>query len=247
MNRDCNCEADEEKQKTVQDLLVEYGGYPLDLDRLSDYDRAALAFFTNPDTLLRSRMHITTSLDVTAAHSAFVDLERPGDTFTGRLTWGLLAAMKRHPYASWRYVQGAWYAFDDLPLFFPVATGVPGYRLDSITLEHVAAEDWNTFSRKYRSALDRSRSCCWSMQFGDQLRWSVSHFIGNLPGIQFTCFVMPETGIETTRPIFYFGHRYEEQGRLYVPFTAQFHHATLDPVLLGELLSDFQEILVQKS
>jgi chloramphenicol O-acetyltransferase len=52
-----------------------------------------------------------------------------------------------------------------------------------------------------------------------------------------------ESGIETTRPIFYFGHRYEDRGNLFVPFTVQFHHATFDPVLLEKFIADFQELL----
>ncbi len=228
----------------VRDLLYQYAGRALDLRSISDYDRASMAYFTDPKAVRKPRLNITFPLDVTGAHRAFKDMEKPGDTFTGYLTWGLLAAMRRRSHLSWRHIEGVWYAFEDLPLFIPVATGIPGRRLTSVILKHVAAADWRDFSHRYRSAVEESRSS-WSNPFVDQLHWSVYHFIGNLPGIQFTSFTLHESGFETARPLFYLGQRYEEKGKLLVPFAVQFHHATLDPILLGELIADFQEMLTQ--
>jgi chloramphenicol O-acetyltransferase len=230
------------KQKMVQDLLFEYSGQELDLDRLSDYDRASMTYFTDPEVVRQPRLHVTISLDVTRAHHAFIDLARPGDTFTGYLTWGLLATIRLHPYLSWRYIQGVWYSFDDLPLFIPIATGISGNRLASVLLEHIGVTDWEGFSHRYKSAIEKSR-CSWSNPFVDQLHWSVYHFIGNLPGIQFTSLTVHESGFETARPIFYLGHRYEDRGNLFVPFTVQFNHATFDPVLLEKFIADFHELL----
>lgn len=230
-----------EKSKIVQDLLSEYSGQVLDLNRLSDYDRASMTYFTDHKIVRQPRLHITISLDVTRAHLAFVDRAKPGDTFTGYLTWALLATIHRHSYLSWRYIHGVWYAFDDLPLFIPVATGIPGNRLASVLLKHITATDWESFSHRYKLATEQSR--CWSNPFGDQLHWSVYHFIGNLPGIQFTSLMIHESWIETARPMFYFGQRYENGGNLFVPFTVQFHHATFDPVLLEKFITDFQELL----
>jgi chloramphenicol O-acetyltransferase type A len=233
---------DKKKSKMIQDLRLEYSGQVLDLNRLSDYDRASMTYFTDPKVCRQPRLHITISLNVTRAHIAFVDRAKPGDTFTDYLTWALLATIHRHSYLSWRHIHGVWYAFDDLPLFIPVATGMPGNRLDSVLLKNIAATNWESFSLRYKSAIEQSRRC-WSNPFEDQLHWSVYHFIGNLPGIQFTSLMIHESGIETARPIFYFGHRYEDRGNLFVPFTVQFHHATFDPVLLEKFIADFQELL----
>ena len=227
-----------------QDILLEYNGYLLDLNELSDYDRVSMIYFTDPKLVRQPRLHITVSLDVTRAHRTFIDRAMPGDTFTGYLTWGLLAAISRHPYLSWRYIQGMWYAFEDLPLFIPVATGMPGNRLASVLLKHIVATDWESFSHRYKLAIEQSR-CSWSNPFGDQLHWSIYHFIGNLPRIQFTSLMIHESGIEAARPLFYFGHRYEDKDHLFVPFTVQFHHATFDPVLLEEFIEDFHKLIAK--
>lgn len=231
-----------EEPKAVKDLLFEYAGHVLDLNRLSDYDRASMAYFTDRRLVRQPRLHITIPLDVTSAHNAFVDRAKPGDTFTSYLTWGLLATMHHHSYLSWRYIHNVWYSFEDLPLFIPISTGIPGNRLASALLKHIATTDWESFSHMYKSAIEQSR-CCWSNPFGDQLHWSVYHFIGNLPNIQFTSLMIHESGFDTARPIFYFGHRYEDRGNLFVPFTVQFHHATFDPVLLEKFIADFNELL----
>ena len=240
-------EADREvDSELVQNLLSEYSGHLLDLKSLSDYDRASMTYFTDQKATLQPRLNISIPLEVTGIHHAFTEMTKINGTFTGYLTWGLLAAMRQHPYLSWRFMNGMWYAFDDLPLFIPVATGLPGNRFVSVTLKHIAAADWVSFSQIYTTAIEKARQN-WSNPFGDQFHWSNYHFIGNLPDIQFTSLMLHESGIETARPIFYFGQRYQNQGSLFIPFTIQFHHATFDPVRLSQFIADFNRILTHES
>ncbi len=229
----------------VQNLLQEYSGHLLDLKSLSDYDQASMTYFTDQKTTRQPRLSISFPLDVTRIHSTFTKMTKISGTFTGYLTWGLLATMRLHPHLSWRFMNGMWYEFDDLPLFIPVATALPGNRFVSVTLEHIMAADWASFSSIYKSAIEKARQN-WSTPFGDQLHWSNYHFVGNLPQIQFTSFTLHESGIETARPIFYFGRRYENQGSLFVPFAVQFHHATFDPVRLSNFIADFHKILTNE-
>lgn len=237
-------EAEKIKPEQIQDLLLEYSGHLLDLKSLSDYDRASMTYFTDHETTRQPRLNISFPLDVTRIHDTFEKMPKINGTFTGYLTWGLLAAMRLHPHLSWRFMNGMWYAFDDLPLFIPVATSSPGNRFVSVTLKHVAAAaNWVSFSKIYNSAIAKARQN-WSNPFGDQLHWSNYHFIGNLPDIQFTSLTLHESGIETARPIFYFGRRYENQDSLFVPFAIQFHHATFDPVRISNFITDFNRILI---
>lgn len=232
------------EQESIKELLIEYDGRVLDLNRLSDYDRASMSYFTDRKLVRQPRVNITMTLDVTNAHYVFTNRAKQGDTFTGYLTWGLLTSLCIHPYFSWRYIDEVWYAFDDLPLFIPVATGLPGNRLASVLLNHVNAIDWDSFSQKYKCGIEQARHS-WTNPFIDILHWSVYHIIGNLPSIRFNSLTIHESGIETARPIFYFGRRYEDGGKLFIPFTVQFHHATLDPILLDVFITDFLKSLSQ--
>jgi chloramphenicol O-acetyltransferase len=230
--------------EVFEDMLLEYSGHVIDPNKLSNYDRASMTYFTDSKMVRQPRLHITISLDITKAHRAFLDRAKPEDTFTAYLTWGLLATIQKHPRLSWRQIDGVWYAFDNLPLFLPVTSGLKGDRLVSVLLKDITGADWDSFSSRYNSAIQEAREealRAWSDPFADQLHWSVYHVIGNLPAIQFTGLILHESGFETTRPMFYFGHRHQVQDDLFVPFAVQFHHATFDPVLLTDFLADFQK------
>lgn len=66
-------EKNEIRSEVIEDLLVEYSGHPLDLNALSNYDRAAMAYFTDSRVARQPRLHITLSLEITEAHRAFAD------------------------------------------------------------------------------------------------------------------------------------------------------------------------------
>jgi chloramphenicol O-acetyltransferase type A len=197
-----------------------------------------MSYFIDKKLVKQPRVNITMTLDITDAYYAFKERANQGDTFTGYLTWGLLASLQIHPHFSWRTINGKWYAFNDLPLFIPVATGLSGNRLASVIINHVSEMDWGTFSEKYHHEIENARHG-WTNPFTDVLHWSVYYIIGNLPSITFTSLTIHESGIETARPIFYLGRRYEHQSKFFIPFTIQFHHATLDPILVDAFLTDF--------
>lgn len=240
----CNESERKMKSELLDNLLLEYSGHALDLEKLSDYDRDSMAYFTDSKTTRQPRLHISFDFDVTSIHSAFLHKAEINDTFTGYLTWGLIAAIRLHPYLSWRYIDGAWYTFEDLPLFIPVATGLLDNRFVSVTLKHVTTADRMSFSKRYKSAIEQAL-CDQSKVFGDQLHWSNYHFIGNLPNLQFTGLMLHESGFETARPIFYFGRRYWKGDKYLTPLAIQFHHATFDPVRLSNFLADFNKVLTQ--
>lgn len=243
MSRDCY-EEEEISEELIQELLLDYSGYVLDLESLSEYDRASMTHFIDRTRARQPRLHITFPLDVTNIHRTFVSKATTKDTFTGYLTWGLIASMRLHPYLSFRYINRTWYAFDDLPLFIPITSGLAGNRFVSVVLKHIAKSDWSCFSSSYRSAVEHARKN-WANPFAEVLHWSNYHFIGNIPDIQFTSLIIHESGLETSRPIFYFGHRYDYKDKLFVPFAIQFHHATFDPVRISDFISDFNKILTE--
>jgi chloramphenicol O-acetyltransferase type A len=228
--------------ESIQDLLLNYKGQILDLDILSRYDQASMSYFIDRNSVRQPRVNITMALDITNAYNAFQERARKRDTFTSYLTWGLLASVRLHPHFSWRNLAGKWYAFNDLPVFIPVATGLSDNRLASVIINHVCEMDWDTFSEKYQYEIENA---ChgWINPFADILHWSVYYIVGNLPSIAFTSLTFHESGIETARPIFYFGRRYESQNKLFIPFAIQFHHATLDPILIDAFLADFLNLL----
>jgi len=62
-------ETEKENSEVLEDLLSEYFGHPLDLNALSNYDRAAMAYFTDARVARQPRLHITLSLEITEAQS----------------------------------------------------------------------------------------------------------------------------------------------------------------------------------
>lgn len=232
-----------EKRMCAAEIVEMFGGTRIDPVDLTRYERWALELFHDKRYLSNPNLKITLQLDITAAEKAYNAqyAAAAGASLTAYLKWTLLAAIARHPCFSYRDLGGEWYRFERLPLFFPVATGTKE-RFQEVLIEDAGSLGWPAFSAAYREAIERIRREDVPYEPIPDDVWSVAHFIGNLPELQFTSLHLHEPSDHVGRPVFYFGKRYRDCARLFIPFYVLFDHSNLDPVVVNLLLKDYERI-----
>lgn len=224
------------------ETLARFGARPLDLSRLGSYQNWALKNFhddkrfTNPDLVM------TLELDLTAARRAYdKNFAAPGSTFTAYLCFALIQALKRHECFQYRHVNGDWYILDNPPVFLPVATD--GHdRFRDAFLFGTFSMDWNAFRAHYRDVVDQARGLNGFEVGAAEDIFYLPVMIGNLPNLRFTSFTLHQSNRHTGRPTFYFGARYEKDGRLLTPLSVTVDHSNADPQVLDALIRDFLRI-----
>jgi chloramphenicol O-acetyltransferase type A len=228
----------------IETVLSRFEGMPLDEQALSSYESWALGHFHNRAEVTNPHLEVTLQLELTAAEAAFRSTRAglPGASLTAYLYWRLLAALNLHPCFTWRRLEGRWYAFNNLPLYFPVAVG-GRERFNDVLLESPFGLDWPVFCRRYHEAVSRALQLRIPFDPVGSAVWDIAIFIGNLPKLQFTAFSIHTQSASTGRPAFYFGKRYRIGGSLYMPLYVQFDHANTDPYVLNLFLEDYQRLL----
>ena len=229
---------------SIQALLNRFAGAPLDEQALSAYESWALRHFHNHSEVADPHLEMTLQLDLAAAEFAFRSAYAgaPGASLTAYLYWRLLQALELHPCFTWRRLDSRWYAFNNLPLYFPVAVG-GRERFNDVLLESPFGLDWPIFCLRYHDAIASVLQLRIPFDPIGSAVWDIAIFIGNLPNLQFTAFSIHRQTVSTGRPAFYFGKRYHAGGSLYLPLYVQFDHANTDPYVLNLFLEDYQRLL----
>lgn len=197
----------------------------------------SLDFFTDVNVIQSPYLHITIQLDVTNAYKFYQKTSVEGATFFSFLTWHFVQTLKNHFCFNLRLVENQWFILDNPPIIIPVAVGGAD-RFSPLTLENVSQISYKQFISQYRQKLDRIRQ-------GERPEYEIYDLccvFGNLPNLQFTGFTLHwQTGKIIGQTIFYFGKRYWQNDRLFIPFVARLHHACTDPFVLDLLLQDVQK------
>ena len=229
---------------SLEAVLHRFEGAPLDTQRLSAYETWALRHFHNRSEVAQSHLEMTLQLDITPADAAFRSgpCEAGGATLTAYLYWCLLKALALHPCFTWRRIDGRWFAFNNLPLFFPVAVGGTE-RYNDVLVENALALAWPAFCSTYHDAVSRALQLRLPFDPIGSAVWNIAIFIGNLPTLQFSSFSIHTQTVSTGRPVFYFGKRYHAGGNLHIPLYVRFDHANTDPYVLNLFLEDYQRLL----
>lgn len=219
-------------------LLERYRAEPYELQGLGAYERWALPFFQDPGNSPNPYLDITLQLEVTAARALYERsyAAEPGASFTAFLTWKLLHTLKEHTAFNLRCVEGTWYLLRNPPLFFPIAVGGKE-RFAEALIEGVYGMEWPAFMAAWRQAVDEARAG--QGRLIRQGEFMLSVFIGNVPGLRFTGLTLHSPKPDMSKPFFYFGQRYTQEGRLRVPFAAKVHHSSGDLYVLDLLVQDF--------
>lgn len=227
----------------LSELLERYSGTPVATEDLSRYERFALEFFHRKEIISDPNLELTVQLDITEANRIYRKHLHtiPGASLTACLSWCVLQAMKHHPEFRYRKIEGQWYQFDNLPLFFPVAVGSQE-RFNEVLLEGVCQQTLPEFCTNYRTNIDAVLTHQKPYDPIPFETWHIAHFIGNLPNIQFTHLSTHRSTTSIGRPIFYFGKRYTTGEHTFAPFFIQFDHCNLDPYVVGRFLESLQEV-----
>jgi chloramphenicol O-acetyltransferase type A len=231
---------------SIDSILNRFAGEPLDEQALSSYETWALRHFHDRTEVAEPHLEVTLQLDITAADAAFrfACAGAAGASRTAYLCWRLLQALELHPCFTWRKLNGRWYSFKNLPLFFPVAVGGKE-RYNDVLLENAFGLAWEAFCWRYHEAVASALQLRLPFDPVGSAVWNIAIFIGNLPTLQFTSFSMHTQTVSTGRPVFYFGKRYRAGECLYIPLHVQFDHANTDPYVLNLFLEDYQRLLAE--
>ena len=227
-------------------LLERYEGRPLDIENLSTFEKWALDYFENPKNISDPTLEITLELDITAANDAYRKrhASTEGSSFTAYLTYTLFKTLGEHYSFKCRFFDNKWYIFDNPPLIFPVATG-GSERFSDVLIENVHTMDWSEFCNTYRKKVDKARADNAAFEQMSDGVWYTGYFIGNLPNLRFTGMKVHEAASKTGSPFFYFGKRFERDGKLFVSLYAMMDHRIADFYVLGKLIEDFEARLVE--
>ncbi len=202
----------------------------------------SLDFFCDPNILQVPYLDITIQLDVTEAYAAYKANRVPGSTFFAFLIWHLAQTLVAHPSFNMRFIENQWYLLKNPTILIPVAVGGKE-RFCEVVLENVSKISYEEFVPQYRTQVERARNG--GGKRTDFQSFCLSHFLGNLPNLQFTGLTLHwvRDGM-VGQPFFYFGKRYELRNSLFIPFAAKLHHGCADLFVLDLLLEDFQKRFV---
>ncbi|BDD04302.1 CatA-like O-acetyltransferase [Aureibacter tunicatorum] len=221
-------------------FLKLYDGHKLEEKDLSSYEKWSLQFFHKKEFVREPNLQITLQLEITKAYNTYKNECDTviGASFTSYLMWHIIKTTQNHPYFRYRNIDGEWYIFNNLPVFSPIGIGGDA-RFSEIIVENGSIEDYAAFTNNYRSKVDKSFNMR-EFEPLDELVWANSHFIGNLPNLQFTGFQLHTPTKNSGRPYFYFGKRYQTNDERFIPLLVMFDHSNLDPFVLSDFMNEFQ-------
>lgn len=223
------------------EFITKYNGRKLTEADRSTYEKWALDFFHQKESVQDPYLQITLQLDITKAYSVYTGKYEHNQeaSFTSYLMWHIVHAAQYHPCLRYRKIGDEWYIFDQLPLYAPIAIGGDA-RFADLKLEpfvHASLEDFFSIYRKSQDKLFNDAV----FTHTSPVFWQNSWFIGNLPNLQFTGFQLHSSAVKNGRPYFYFGKRYTQNEQLMIPLLITFDHANLDPFVLSAFMTDFQK------
>ena len=226
--------------QTEADFVARYQGRKMQPEELTSYENWALDFFHQEEFVREPYLQMTLQVDITQAlatyRARFGDNEQA--SFTSYLMWHLVQTSQQHHAFRYRKLSDGWYLFDNLPVFAPIAVGGEA-RFSEVLLEDVAIQPLDDFFGYYRSVI---KAATFREEFAPlpHIIWACSHFIGNLPNLQFSAFTLHMPRMNFGRPFFYFGKRYQQGNPTMIPLTIAFDHANLDPFVLSAFMEDFE-------
>lgn len=218
-------------------LINKFNGREVRLDSYSGYQRWALDFFHNTDLIVNPNIGITLQIDISVIESRFLqESSGTASSFTAYLTYRFFRAIQEWRELRFRYLQGKWYEFDSIPLFFPINVPEPE-RFRNVLIESASSMSWDQFLKCYQLSVSRAKQSSWFENQIDPMIYEIAVFIGNLPHLRFTSLTPNQRTLGTGSPFLYFGQRYRLEKKLFMPLYFGGHHATFDPVVLQHLLS----------
>jgi chloramphenicol O-acetyltransferase type A len=228
--------------KMLPELVKRFGGKPLDTTKLPPFQQDGMKYYTDHDTYHgQTDMAMTLKIDITTAEKTYKQhhANEPGATFSLYLMWTLMKAMQEIPGYNFRYINGRWFEFDNLPLF---TTARINGEINNLVLTDVVSSSWSTICEKYTTQKQQVGGMKATQSFSYPV-FAIATHITSLP-LSFTSLhiPVPKKGVEIERPMFVMGQRVSKNDRLYMPFHAKLPHASLHPGLFQALLTGWERI-----
>ncbi|BDD01682.1 CatA-like O-acetyltransferase [Persicobacter psychrovividus] len=225
---------------SLSEVIELFDGKKINPDELSSYENWAMDFFHKEENVREPYLQMTLQLDISAAYDVYQRLYKqlPDATFTAYLMWNLSQTCNNHPAFLYRKIGNDWYQFKKLPIFCPIAVG-GNARFTEILLENSQEQSLAAFFVHYKQSLQAVADRKQFIPIAP-LVWSVALFIGNLPNLQFTGFTLHTPTKKSGRPYFYFGKRYESEGKKWIPMLLTFDHSNLDPFVISPFIAEFE-------
>jgi chloramphenicol O-acetyltransferase len=231
--------------KRLQKFLDDFKGKLIEPRELTHYQKSACSFFTNQEQVSEPRVEITTHIDITEAYHTYQTYyQTENATFTAYVKWMFLKAMQGTPFC-WRYINGLWYEFKNLPLEVSVATDDNRQQL-LYFLYNVHEMSWENFCTQHNLLRQANQKDALE-EINKVPLYAIAHEIVGLhiPG--------ELTGYKTTRKVTYFHQpwiifntRISRDGRLYLPVHLSFSHAMLTPASVERFLLVFSALITNK-
>ncbi|GAL20382.1 hypothetical protein JCM19235_3384 [Vibrio maritimus] len=224
-------------------------GYLLKDSDKSSYEKWSLSFFHDKEIISDPMLEMTIHLDITSILQNFRQYQsRSFDaSFNAFLIWCLVKSASNQKEFRYRKIEGNWFLFEHLPVYIPIAIGGDA-RFGNMNLQPPTKMSLKQFLSHYREELNtilegKSRP----FEVEDSKLWGLSWFVGNLPNIDFSSLSLHKSNIPSGRPLFYFGKRKEVEGKVTIPMFISFDHSNLDPLLVSQFVSDFEDRLSMES
>jgi chloramphenicol O-acetyltransferase type A len=226
----------------IKELLTRYDGSPIDIEQLSDYEQSIMKFFHDRKYIDNPHIQMTLQFDITEGDRVYrkAFATHPDASLTAYLTWRLLQTVNNYPALNYRHIDGQWYKFNNLPLFFNVARK-DNTRLQDVVIENATKMNWPEFCSTYRNAVNNAMNS--TTPFVPNPLYNLATVICNLPNIAFTQFGIHHLRTWLSRPAFYFGRRHRHNEKILIPLFVQLDHSNGDPTLLDMVLKEYEHLI----
>jgi len=168
-------------EQELKDLLIRFDGCLLP-QQPSFAKRFFLKFFTQQTI---NTIHADISIDITQSLAIYKSYyQREGSSFNSYLYYNLIKTMQKEEFAlfRYRYINDAWYQFDNPPFFISVKINDPDIEQVDFFIENSAHLSWAEFVRIFSKGVS---TCRQTKQPGSPEKtqgwYGVSHQMTSMP------------------------------------------------------------------
>ncbi len=217
--------SDEILQKTVD----AYQGRLLEESDLTRYHYFGFMYYTDTKYIYDPRIQFTMQLDITQVYDNYLkNYKVLSDkiTFASFIKWIVIKSMYNTPF-NWRFMNDNWYVFNNLPMEVTMRTN-QNRELASYIVYNVAQSTWDSF---YQKQIEYKEGKLPFNAFGTQELpvHQLCYQMLNVHIPKMTSYNVTHRVIYAQQPFVVFSDRYEEAGKIYLPFYLSYSHATLTP------------------
>ena len=161
-------------EKKLEEKIQLYNPRKADLNSLSDYDRIAMTYHTSEEQISFSNFSLTLALNINSILNNYNEnYKNSSSSFISFFIFKLNNTIHRLKKFNYRYINGNWYYFDEMPMTLPI-TYKNEYRF--IVLDKFTGIDWLTFSNDYRTKVNNAKSGKDSMIFNLEFYYAFGNF-----------------------------------------------------------------------